>query len=62
MARKRTNHAWNSCTWNGARHEQLRRWGKLTLREKLQAVEDMGEIAAHFAKRHRQRKIAARAT
>jgi hypothetical protein len=62
MARKRTNHSWDSCTWSGARREQLRRWRQLTLREKLKAVEAMGEIAAHFAKRRRQRKIAARAT
>jgi hypothetical protein len=40
MARKRRNDPWDACTWEGARREQLRRWGKLTLREKLQAVED----------------------
>ena len=62
MARKRTTHSWDACTWTGARREQFRRWGKLTLREKLQAVEDMGKIAAHFAKRRRQRKTTARAT
>ena len=65
MARKRTNHSWDSCTWSGARREQLRRWGKLTLREKLQAVEDMGKVAARFTelrRRRRSSRTTARAT
>ena len=62
MARQRTKPSWDACTWSGARQEQLRRWRRLTLREKLQAVEDMGKIAAHFAKRRQRRKTAARAT
>jgi hypothetical protein len=48
MTRKRKNGSWDSCTWDGARREQLRRWGKLSLREKLKAVEAMGEVAARF--------------
>ena len=55
MIRKRTNYSWDSCTWSGARREQFRRWGKLTLREKLQAVEDMGKVAARFAELRRRR-------
>jgi hypothetical protein len=50
MTRKRKNNSWESCTWDGARREQLRRWGKLSLREKLKAVEEMGAVAAHFSK------------
>jgi hypothetical protein len=50
MTRKRKNSSWESCTWNGARREQLRRWSKLSLREKLKAVEEMGAVAARFAK------------
>jgi len=50
MAGKRKIGPWQSCTWDGARREQLRRWGKLSLREKLKAVEEMGELAAHFSK------------
>jgi hypothetical protein len=49
MARRKQKISWDSCTWSGARREQLRRWGKLTLREKLQAVEAMGRTAALFA-------------
>jgi len=53
MACKRRNDSWDSCTWEGARREQLRRWGKLTLREKLKAVEEMGKVATHFSKQRR---------
>jgi len=50
VSRKRKINPWESCTWDGARREQFRRWGKLSLREKLKAVEEMGEAAAYFAK------------
>jgi hypothetical protein len=60
MARKRKTSSWESCTWDGARREQWRRWGKLSLREKLKAVEAMGEVAAHFAKLRRPSRPAAR--
>jgi len=56
---KRTDHSWDAGTWVGARREQLRRWRRLSLREKLRAVEDMGILAGHFAKRRRPRKAAA---
>ena len=39
---------WSLTTWEGSRREQLRRWRLLTLRERLQAVEDMSEFALHF--------------
>ncbi len=42
-------HLWKLTTWEGSRREQLRRWRALTLREKLQAVEDMAELAAKLA-------------
>jgi hypothetical protein len=58
MPRERKNGSWESCTWDGARREQLRRWGKLSLREKLKAVEAMGEVAAHFAKMRPSRPTA----
>jgi hypothetical protein len=56
MTRKKKQPDWNSCTWEGARREQMRRWGRLTLREKLQALEDMGKVATRFAKLHRRRQ------
>jgi hypothetical protein len=62
MDRKRKNGSWDSCTWEGARNEQLRRWGKLSLREKLKAVEEMGKLAARFAKTRRSSRPAAQKT
>ena len=56
MARRKNKISWDSCTWEGARREQLRRWSKLTLREKLKAVEEMGKVAAHFSKLQRTGK------
>jgi len=37
--------AWEETTWEGSRRAQLRRALKLTLRERLQAVEDMEDVA-----------------
>jgi hypothetical protein len=54
MARQRKK-TWESCTWTGARREQLQRWSKLTLREKLQALEEMGQLAMRFEKLRRMR-------
>jgi len=39
---------WAETTWEGNRRAQLRRALELTLRERLQAVEDMGEVAQRF--------------
>jgi hypothetical protein len=36
---------WSATTWAGARREQVRQWLKLTVRERLQAVEAMGRVA-----------------
>lgn len=36
---------WEITTWEGSRREQLRHWQALTLRERLQAVEDMAVLA-----------------
>ncbi|MGD0253706.1 MAG: hypothetical protein ABSC01_13540 [Verrucomicrobiota bacterium] len=57
--RKKQKVSWESCTWEGARREQLRRWIELPLREKLKAVEEMGKVAGHFS-RLRRREISAR--
>ena len=40
---------WSLTTWEGSRRAQLRRWCKLSLRERLRAVEDMADLAQHFA-------------
>jgi hypothetical protein len=36
---------WSVTTFEGARREQLRRWAKLSLREVIQALEEMQELA-----------------
>ena len=41
---------WSLGTWEGSRRAQLRNWRKLTLRERLQALDDMNELAEAFAK------------
>jgi hypothetical protein len=35
---------WELTTWEGSRRDTLRRWSRLSLREKLQAVEEMAEL------------------
>lgn len=35
---------WSKCTWEGARLEQLRAFRQLSLRDKLQAVEEMCDV------------------
>lgn len=48
---------WEETTWDGNRRAQLRRALDLTLRERLQAVEDMAEVAERFRQmRARSRK------
>lgn len=46
---------WTLTTWEGSRREELRRWRWLTLREKLQAVEEMGDLASHFREQRLKR-------
>ena len=40
---------WSLTTWEGSRREQLRRWSELSLREIIQAQEDMRELSERFA-------------
>lgn len=39
---------WSLTTWEGSRREQLRRWCSLTLRERLEALDDMTLLVEHF--------------
>lgn len=39
---------WSLTTWEGTRREQLRRAAALTLRERMQSLEDMAEVAERF--------------
>lgn len=45
MINEISDDAWHTTTWEGNRRAQLHRSLKLTLRERLQAVEDMAEMA-----------------
>jgi hypothetical protein len=36
---------WSKATFDGARREQLRRWSMLSLREIIQALEEMQQLA-----------------
>jgi CRISPR-associated protein Csx17 len=40
---------WSLTTWEGSRRAQLRRWLALTVRERLQAIEEMVELSARIA-------------
>ena len=35
---------WSLCTWEGSEREQLRRWSTLSLRRKLEALEEMCDL------------------
>ena len=48
MTNKISDDDWQATTWEGNRRAQLRRTLELTLRERLQAVEDMAEMARRF--------------
>ncbi len=39
---------WSLTTWEGSRRETLRRWCKLNVRERLQALEEMCDLARQF--------------
>ncbi|MCE9641270.1 MAG: hypothetical protein K8S22_14195 [Betaproteobacteria bacterium] len=39
---------WTLTTWEGVRREQLRRAAAFTLRERMQSLEDMAEVAERF--------------
>ena len=41
---------WSLTTWEGARREQLRRWLRLSVRERLEAVDRMGRTAEVLAR------------
>lgn len=48
MANQIPENVWEETTWEGNRRAQLRRALQLTLRERLQAVEDMAQVAQRF--------------
>jgi len=40
---------WSLTTWEGARREQLRRWGRMPLAEMILALEEMQVLAEKLA-------------
>lgn len=36
---------WSVTTWEGSRREQIRRWRRLTVRERLEALDEMTALA-----------------
>lgn len=59
MSQAPDNIDWTLTTWEGSRREQLRRWRTLTLRERLQALEDMTELTEHFRRMRETGKFSA---
>jgi hypothetical protein len=51
--------AWEQTTWEGNRRAQLRLALCFTLRERMQAVEDMGEVAERFRQMRESGKLSA---
>jgi len=49
MSRTDNDIDWSLTSWEGSRRAQLRRWLTLTVRERLQAIEGMAEVAARIA-------------
>jgi CRISPR-associated protein Csx17 len=47
---------WALTTWEGSRREQLRRWRRLSLRERLRAIEEMADISRRFEEMRGKRK------
>lgn len=48
---------WSSSTWEGARKEELRRWRRLTLREKLDAVDELNALGASLIEARRTKGL-----
>ena len=49
---------WSLTTWEGARREQMRRWGSMPLADMILALEEMQALAdklAHSSGPHRER-------
>lgn len=50
---------WSLTTWEGNRRAQLRQWRKLSLRERLEALEAMNETAAALAAARQEGRLRA---
>lgn len=52
---------WSNATFEGARREQLRRAGALSVRQRLEALGDLMEVSENFRKLRRESALKARA-
>lgn len=41
---------WSMTTWEGSRREQIRRWRRLTVRERLEALDEMTDLAERLSR------------
>lgn len=48
---------WPAGSWEGARREELRRWRRMSLRERLLALEEMAARSRFFARPRRERGL-----
>lgn len=39
---------WSSVTWKGSRYEQMQRALRLTVRQRLEAADELGALLRHF--------------
>jgi hypothetical protein len=53
---------WSKTSWEGSRREQLRQWMKLSLRNRLLAVEEMADLSRHFSNMRAQGKFSSPST
>jgi hypothetical protein len=54
MGEERNEIDWELTTWEGSRRAQLRRALTLTLRQRMQAVKDLADVARRFQELHAQ--------
>lgn len=46
---------WSVASWEGSRRAQIRRWMAMTLRERLEMLEEMARLARHMEEIRRRR-------
>jgi CRISPR-associated protein Csx17 len=49
MSEAQGNIDWSKTTFDGSRREQVRRWLKLSVRERLEALNELTELAERMA-------------
>lgn len=56
MSEARDDIDWSKTTFDGSRREQLRRWRSLTVRERLEALDAMTELAERMAEQRKSHR------